>query len=300
MKAAQFAAGNDPHLIAGFRGSQLASLENLAKSAAPPQAERSGFTDPSARPAAGEIHILALRHLAEFCGMGASKWMGQFAVGIPITGDLSQDRASPHKNPEGSPLPKKQIFASEEARFRERAPKSGWENAADLRTQSLGQSSKAWLVAPVILAESGRPADLPSGGYSKSFRFGGEQAGELRVRDDLKHGLTNQACRAHTPITLVSWGHLSQLFRTFTKDDRDWALFKADREAAYEQLPLDPSDQIYAIVALMRPVAGIWHGFRSRTLIFGSMAAVLHYNIPPALLRLPLIGSSASPSFVFR
>ena len=143
----------------------------------------------------------------------------------------------------------------------------------------MGHHSKCWLAAPAELKASGRPAHLPKGGYNIAFRLGVEQAGKLRACDDLKHGLTNQACRAHTPIKLVSWGHLSQLCRSFAKDGRDWALFKADNEAAYKQLPLGPADQLYDIVDLRHPTSSIWYGFRSRTLVFGSVAAVVHYNV---------------------
>ena len=249
------------------------------KSAAPDQTKWNGCIDPSIRPAAGEINTLAIRHLADFCGLGASKWMGQFAVGFPITGDLSQDKAFPFKNPKERLLPMKQLFESAEDRFRERAPKSGWKNANDLWKEAMDQHAKGWLAAPVELKASGRPADLPTGGYNIAFRFGVEQAEKLRACDDLKHGLANQACRVHTPIKLVSWDHLSQLCRSFAKDGRDWALFKADHEAAYKQLPLDPADQLYAIVALRHPTSGVWYGFRSRTLVFGSVAAVIHYNV---------------------
>ena len=83
------------------------------------------------------------------------------------------------------------------------------------------------------------------------------------------------------------------------KNGRDWALFKADPEADYKNLPLDPSDHLYAIVVLRRPAAGIWHSFRSRTLVFGSVAAVLHYNIQTALFRLNSIGYLAFPPICF-
>ena len=59
----------------------------------------------------------------------------------------------------------------------------------------------------------------------------------------------------------------------------DWALCKADREAAYKQLPIDPDDQRNAIVALRRPTARKWRGSAAPTLIFGSVAAVLRYNV---------------------
>ena len=148
----------------------------------------------------------------------------------------------------------------------------------------MGQHSKGWLAAPVELKAAERPGDLPSGGYKIAFRLGVEQAGKLRACDDFKHGLTNQACRARTPIELVSWGRLSQLRRTFAKDGRDRALFTADHEAASKQLPLGPADQLYAIVALRCPTSGIWYGFRSRALVCGSAAAVVHYNVFPRLI----------------
>ena len=189
--------------------------------------------------------------------------MGQFAVGFPTTGGLSQKQGFPAQDSERAAPAK--VIALEEVRSRERAPKSGWENAADLWEEALGQRPKGRLADPLPLADSGRPDDLPSGGYNIAFRFGVEQAGKLRACDDLKSGVTNKACRAHTPIKLVSWGHVSQLCRHIAADGRDWALFKVDHESAYKKLSIDPSGQPYAIVALRRPAPGVWHGIRSRT-----------------------------------
>ena len=61
-------------------------------------------------------------------------------------------------------------------------------------------------------------------------------------------------------------------------------MFKADHKAAYKQLPIDPSDQASAIVALRHPLGGKWYGFVTRTLIFGSVAAGLHYNVLSRIL----------------
>ena len=132
---------------------------------------------------------------------------------------------------------------------------------------------------PRPLTASGRPIDQPKGGCNIVFRVGVDQAEKLRACGDLKHGLANKACQILTPIKLVSWGHVSQLCRRYASGGRDWALFKADHEAAYKQLPLDAQGQDAAIIALRRPTSGKWFGFRSRTLMFGSLAAVLHYNI---------------------
>ena len=171
------------------------------------------------------------------------------------------------------------MFSSAEARFRKIAPKSGRENAADLRKEAMSQHEQGWLRPPVPLYETGRPADLPSNGFNTALRFGVVSADKLRACVDLKHSLTYTACRVHNPIKLVSWDHVSQLCRIFAADGRDWALFKADREAAYKQHPPGPDGRLYAITALRNPETGRRHGFRSMTLMFGSIAAVIRYNV---------------------
>ena len=278
-KAAEFVAESDPRKLEDFGGSQLASNGDLAKTAAPSQKRWGANIDRAIIPSDVGIQTMALRQLADFFGFDASEWQGQFAVGSPIAGDLSQKATSPAKTPKGSLLPRNRMFTSAEARFRERAPESGWRNAESLRKEAIEQQEKGMLTHPSLLSASGRPADRQSGGFNIAFRFGVEQADKLSACDDLKRSLTNQACRVRAPIKLVSWGHVAQMCRKFARGGRDWALFKADHEAAYKQLPLGPKDQRYAIIALRHPKPGIWRGFRSRTLMFGSIAAVLHYNV---------------------
>ena len=72
-----------------------------------------------------------------------------------------------------------------------------------------------------------------------------------------------------TPIQLVSWGNIAQLTNLLASKGGDWVMFKADRKAAYKQLPIDPADQASAIVAPRHPMGGKWYGFVTRALIFG-------------------------------
>ena len=148
-----------------------------------------------------------------------------------------------------------------------------------MREDALTQVKKGWLKPPVELGSDGSPRGFPAVKYNIAFRCGVEQAAKLRACDDLRQILTNSACSVLTPIKLVSWGHLAQLCRRSCGKSRDWALFKADHEAAYKQLPLRPQDQAYAITALKHPTNGRRFGFVSRTLVFGDTAAVLHYNV---------------------
>ena len=64
----------------------------------------------------------------------------------------------------------------------------------------------------------------------------------------------------------------------------DWVMFKEDHNASYKQLPIDPAELSAAIIALRHPVVHRWYGFVTRTLIFWSVADVLHYNVLPRLL----------------
>ena len=144
----------------------------------------------------------------------------------------------------------------------------------------------------------GRPFTWKSPRFNICFRFGVEQADKLRACDDLKHPMTNLARTVHTPIQLVSWGDIAQLANFLASDGGDWVMFKADHEAAYKQLPLDPADMKNAIAALRDPVSHRWYGFVSRALVFGSTDAVLRYNILSRIitaltnrcLGIPLVG----------
>ena len=51
---------------------------------------------------------------------------------------------------------------------------------------------------------------------------------------------------------------------------RPWSFLKADHEAAYKQLPLDPAHATLAMVGLRHPQLWTWHGFLPHTLLFGA------------------------------
>ena len=53
---------------------------------------------------------------------------------------------------------------------------------------------------------------------------------------------------------------------------------KADHADAYKQLPVTTKDEPAAAVTLRHPVDGEWYGFIPHTQLYGSTAAVLHYN----------------------
>ena len=140
------------------------------------------------------------------------------------------------------------------------------------------QQAKGWLTAPFPLTTRSEPFRLKDPKLNIAFRFGVDQADKLRACDDLRHSMTNLACVVETPIKLASWDHLAEMCRRIKTSELDWQFFKADHEAAYKQLPILWEQSKLAVVALRSPKDGRWYGFFSRTLLFGAVAAVIHYN----------------------
>ena len=232
------------------------------------------------------------------CGLQGQSWIRQFAFGYPIAGELSRRFTYDRDRKYVDLLPRSALFESASARFKERAAKSGHATAHQLWGEAVQQVKKGWLCPPDLLDSAGKPRNSPSSRYNIAFRFGAKQDAELRACDDLKHSLANRCCWNKTPIKLVSWGHLAQLSSITTEQGDEWHLFKADHEDAYKQLPIAPDDQQTAIVALRNPTSGNWFGFATRTLVFGSVADVLRYNVLSRiwaalcvrLLGIPLVG----------
>ena len=261
----------------------MAIPTSLTKSIASQQEKWDSGIPPALHPAAGVVGILALRCIARKCRLGAPRRLGQLATGFPISGRMAQKRVLDFKPPKNPIMDQPQLIASAESRFRERSAKYGTKNSLLLRNEAVGQVHRGWLSRPVPLGESGKPEGCPPNGFNVSVRIGVAQASKLREFGDLKHCLANQACVVDTPVQLASCGHLEQLCKCSCRDRRDWALFKEDHEAEYKQLPLAPSAQRRAVLALRHPSSGKRCGFRPHTLMFGAAAAVLHYN---AFLRL--------------
>ena len=278
---ALFCRDTPPARLLSIWETQLSKVEKLVSSCALAQSKWDACIPPELLPAAGRLKTVAIKQLMGVCGMGGTRWLDQFAFGFPITGLLSQkflfgvdDKADP-----SAILPLPELFKTAASRFRERAEKSGRKNAQPLWDEALEQVKKGWLLPPAELAADGRPASWRSEKYNIAFRFGVLQQDKLRACDDLKHAMTNLACVISTPNQLLSWDHISQLSQLMSEKGGDWVLFKADHESAYKQLPIRPSDMKASIIALRHPSSGKWFGFVTRTLIFGSIAAVLHYNV---------------------
>ena len=240
-------------------------------------------------------------------------WLGQFAYGFPIAGQLSQKHLFPADSPRYARLAMDRIFHLAASRFRERAAKYGHKNAHPLWDEATQQVGQGWLLPPTPLFDGGQPLSWHSEEFNISFRFGDLQTYKLRACDDLKHWMTNLACAAETPTQLDSWDNIAQLSNHLASMGGDWVMFKADHKAAYRQLPIDPADQATSIVALRLPMEGKWYGFVVRTLIFGTAAAVLHYNVLARILRalvnryigIPLVGyfgdfAAITPSVIGR
>ena len=164
-------------------------------------------------------------------------------------------------------------------RFKQRATTALPQHMTTLRQEACEQSGKGWLSRPFPVDTSGSKLPSKASGLNFAFRFAAIQGEKIRACDDLRHSLTNQACAVLTPTKLVSWDHVSHISNKFASKGLDCHFFKADHRADYMSLPVCPIQTKLAAVVLKNPPGGIWYAFTSRTLLFGSISSVLHYNI---------------------
>ena len=176
------------------------------------------------------------------------------------------------------------LYVAARPRIRERAAKSGHNSAQRIRGDSMGQVQKGWLLPPGDLHPDGTPMSWRSSGFNICFRLGVRQDDKLRACDDTNRYLANLSFTVSTPIQIVPWDHIAHLSHLISKNGVDWVLFKAGNEAAYRQRPIDPSGQRNAIVAPRHPTQHAWFGFAPRALLFGPIAAGMHYNVMSRIL----------------
>ena len=230
------------------------------------------------------LQVGCIAQLAKFTGIGAFHWLANYSFGFPITGNISQSLTFPMtaKPDNPHPITRESLFDSAIERFKSRAVRSP-QKADVLWKEATAQVELGWLDPPRPLNSSGRFADQPDLPINNAFRFAVVQGEKVRACDDLKASLTNRACSVLSPITLPSWEHLSRIASELSSAHRDLALGKGDESDAYKKQPLTPADALSAVVTLQGPDRK-WYGFISRSQIFGSTAAVVHYNTFSRLL----------------
>ena len=101
---------------------------------------------------------------------------------------------------------------------------------------------------------------------------------KLRACGDLRQNVVNMRTSFISPITLPTWDHIAQLSMAAYRTNTRSTFLKADHDAEYKQLPLDPDFAGITVVALRGPVTSKWHEFFPRVLLFGAVSSVIHYN----------------------
>ena len=227
--------------------------------------------------------------------MKGANWLMQFSVGFPIAGKRSQESVDPLRGEDGTDiLSPDSLFASKTDRFRARALRANSRPSQELRGEAKKKVDKRWLAHPEPLGENGNPQHPPDERINVSFRSGFPQTDILRGCDDFKDVLTSRRCRVDTPIAIPGRGRIASAARILSDKNNARACGKIGHEAEYKALPIRPGNTGRAIIALWGPKTRSWFGFRPRTLLFGSTAAVLHYNclsrtIASLACRVPLI-----------
>eukprot|EP00438_Fugacium_kawagutii_P022633 Skav216773 [mRNA] locus=scaffold3064:4705:6270:+ [translate_table: standard] len=80
-------------------------------------------------------------------------------------------------------------------------------------------------------------------------------------------------------------GNVSEAWRQLPEDQVQVVSKTVDLKSAYKQFAILPDNRKLSVLSLKRPSDGKVHGFVSRTLPFGSVASVLHFNRVARLLH---------------
>ena len=143
----------------------------------------------------------------------------------------------------------------------------------------------------------GKPFRLNGPIRHVSLLFGAKQSDKIRAFGDLRFSKTNLSFVVATPIKLPSRGHLVEISNIGYAGRRDWPFPKSDHEASYRKISLDPLHAKLSAISMRPPTDDRWYGLFSRTMVFGAVAAVLHYNVfsrMVAELHTNLFGAPAS------
>ena len=300
QEAISFIAHRGSAGIRAFWLKQLAQVQQRAQDLMPILQRLRATVEPSKEASRARIHVPLLKELLEEAGMGGSNWCDQFVTGFPILGELGEPGVYPPSSQPPSYISREKLFEGAKERFvsKNRAPDP---NAERLWIEAMDQVGKQWLDGPHPFNDEG---ELMVNGEpvqaNPAFRFGVQQGEKLRAVDDLKRSATNEATFVATPINLPSWDHIAQMCSLYylKGDRRPLAIAKADHADAYKQLPVATKDELAAVVTLKDLVDGRWYGFIPRTQLFGSTAAVLHYNclsrviasLACRILKIPCVG----------
>ena len=122
---AVFPRDSTPEQLRSFWEQQLRKLEKLAQDSKLAQKKRGAAIPDGVKPADGKLKTVAISQLMRQCGLQGQSWVHQFALGFPITGELSQRFTYERDGKYVDLFSRSTLFGSDPARFKEREAKSG-------------------------------------------------------------------------------------------------------------------------------------------------------------------------------
>ena len=225
--ASLFSRESTPEQVRPFWESHLPTLEKLVQDSELAQEKWGGAIPDGIKPAAGKLKTVAISQLMDQCGLQGKRWVRQFALGSPVTGELSQRSltsvtGSAQTCYPGRPSLNLHLLVS----------KKGHLSVGRLMPRSCGLKlpirwRKGSCAPRNRWAQLESPVAPPSSRRNIAFRFGVKQGDKMRACYDLKRIFTNRCCHIKTPIQSVSRDHLAQLPSIMAEEGGGWHLFKA-------------------------------------------------------------------------
>ena len=220
-----------------FRKRKITRLRAIRAPPIPPHAIWVDASPPEILEATG-VHTTLITHLRARLGDGGSRWVGNFVHGFDAMGAFPQEVVCPSGASVAPPLSVGSPLFGATDICAPRAQASGYAHTSDLWEEASSPAKTGWPTGPFELYGPVDFLHLERGSHDVASRFEVVQMGMVRSRDDFKYGRNNIACDSRAPITPPHLRSSGQLRLDLRAPDRSWRFFKADRIAAYKNLPL--------------------------------------------------------------
>ena len=213
--------------------------------------------------------------MADLVGIETCQVLKLPQSGLPVVGSFS----APGVYDEGAQRSEVETVESALSRAPQRweelpRPMEAEAHKEELWSGAMEEVEKGWLRPPVKISEDLKSSCVPV------RRFGVAQGGMLRACDNCRRSGTNDASVVETPITPPSVDELGEIVTIVAgPGGKPCGLFKADHKSANKQIPVSPAHARFTVVVLECPKTGNSMCFVPNTLVFGSITAVLGYNV---------------------
>ena len=241
-------------LITTLWGNQQARDNTLSRYSLPAGATWDLHIPPKIGTAHGAIRISAVSALVRQYGLGCQSWIPLSVFGFGADGLLPRKLLIQAGQKSKCAVDSNFSWCDTAARFPIRSRAPGCPDGSRPCEEAAQQAAAGRLGRPRLMGDNGQFADSESGRAYIAFRFAAMRPVMFLAFGDLEYGRANVGETERAPIKFLTSRHISQMRWGVLGSGFRWSFFKADRDAAYRNIPLNSDHCRMCAAALRSPL----------------------------------------------